>query len=365
MKKKYFIYAVIALVLISLPILVYLVRQQQDLRQRASEPTPTETPTVAPTATPTPGITLDAEEWSFLEILNAHRESLGKQKLKVSLKLTKAATWMSEDMASHDRFDHTDSLGRGLQSRLTFFGYGGAAGENIAYVGATGQSAFDAWLASTQGHKEEMLGTSAASSGRIAVGISRVKGSGSNWFWTADFGNVLDTEITQTPTPSVTEIPTATPTTATAIPTNTPTPTGTLTPTPTGTLTPTPTRTPTPTATVTPTPTRIPTPTPTRTPTPTATPTSSPTPIPTATPTSAPTATLIPTATLTPTATATLTPTVTADTSGSATPTSAVAPISTNTPTATLAPSGSMVQTLGIFGGILLAIIGGILLLAL
>lgn len=357
MKKKYLIYTVIALVLISLPILVYLVRQQQDLRQRASEPTPTATPTtIAPTATPTPEITLDEEEWNFLEILNTHRESLGKQKLKVSLKLTKAATWMSEDMNTNDRFDHTDSLGRGLQSRLPAFGYSGAAGENIAYVvGGTGQSAFDAWLASKLGHKEEMERSS-----RAVVGISRVKGSGTSWFWTADFGDSPDTEITMTPTPSVTEIPTATPTTTvTTAPTATPT--ISTTPSVTTAATATPTVTPTPTHTPTPTPTRTPTPTPTKTPTPSPTPTA----IPTATPTLTPTATLIPTATLTPTATATLTPTVTAVASESATPTTAMTPISTNTPTATLAPSGSMAQTLGIFGGILLAIIGGILLLAL
>jgi len=88
--------------------------------------------------------------------------------LKVSVKLTTAATWMSEDMAANNRFDHTDSLGRGLQARLTFFGYGSNAGENIASTGPTGQNAFDAWLASTQGHKEEMENVS-----RVAVGISK------------------------------------------------------------------------------------------------------------------------------------------------------------------------------------------------
>ena len=176
---------------------------------------------------------IDEEEWNFVNILNTHRESLGRQKVKVSVKLSEAATWMSQDMADHNRFDHVDSLGRNLKPRLTFFGYTGNSGENIASVGSTGQSAYSTWLASTQGHKEEMENAS-----RRALGISRVKGTGSNWLWTADFGDSLDAEIT----PDASTSPTTTPTQG-PDPQSTPT----ITPTPSGTTSVTPTSGPTPT----------------------------------------------------------------------------------------------------------------------
>jgi hypothetical protein len=124
--------------------------------------------------------------------------------------------------------------------------------------------------------------------------------------------------------------------------------------TPTPTPTATPTKTPTPTPTKTPTPTRTPTPTATKTPTPTAT----------NTPTQAPTATLAPTQTPTPTQEPTLTFTPTPSPFDQITnaPTP-LPPINTYTPTPTLAPAGSITQTIGIIGGIIIVVLGGIFLL--
>ncbi len=342
----------IAFSLIVIAITTVLVKQNQDNRQRASDTTPTNTPTPS-------GPVLDSEEWSFMDIINAHRQDLGLGKLRVSLKLTTAAEWMSNDMVANNRFSHTDSLGRGLEGRLSFFGYPGSAGENIAQTGAgTGRAAFDAWMASTQGHKEQMEKGSWST-----IGIARARSSSGSWLWTADFGTVLDAEITPTPTgqtsvtptTSVTETisPTATDTTLTPTSTSTPTSTGSLTPT--NTPTSTPTNSPTPTATKTPTPTSTNTPTPTRTPTPTLTSTPTPSPTllatPTTTPTSTPTiaATMTPTA-IPPTATATLVP-----------PTSTTAP----TVTPTIAPTGNYAQTTWLIGGILIVIFGGVFLLLL
>lgn len=177
---------------------------------------------------------MDIEEWNFLRILNAHRESKGLTKVKASHKLTLAAEWMSNDMATRNILSHVDSLGRNAQARVASFGYTAPGGENVARVGATGQIAFNAWLASTQGHKEEMETPS-----RRAVGISRVAGSQNTWFWTADFGNSIDQEIIETantPTPTNTPTPSPTPTSvplATATPTTYPNTQNTPTPTPT------------------------------------------------------------------------------------------------------------------------------------
>ncbi len=360
MRKKAVLIGIIFFLLISIAIITVLVRQNQDTRQRASEGTPTITGTGA--ITPTGVVTmLDQEEWEFMRIINEHRATLGLVPLKVSVKLTKAAEWMSDDMMQRNLLppDHVDSLGRTFGQRVSSFNYplANGDGENIAYALSTGKSAFDLWLASTMGHKEQMESAVAKT-----IGIARVKASNNtNWFWTADFGQYLDEEITPTPTPTITDTPAptavitstiaptsdVTPSTAqpsiTTAPTNAPTNIPTNVPTNAPTNTPTPTRTPTPTPTRTPTPTNTPTPTPTRTPTPTNTPTPSPTATPQATATTVP-----PTATPSPTAT----PVV-------------VQATATSTPTPTIAKPGGIAQAVGIFGGILIIIIGGIFLLAL
>lgn len=163
-----------------------------------TSPTATVSPPPCTSTTPTPDITnnspLDTEEWNFLRIINQHRQSIGRGLLKESVKLTNSAKWMSNDMATRNSLpaNHIDSLGRQFQTRMAAFGYTQNAGENIAWAGPTGQNVFDAWFTSTQGHKEEMETAS-----RVAIGVSRIKAtSGSNWYWTADFGDILDQEIT-------------------------------------------------------------------------------------------------------------------------------------------------------------------------
>lgn len=303
---------------------------------------------VTTTVTPTQAVTgpsLDQEEWNFIQIINNHRSGLGLGQLKVSYKLTEAAEWMSNDMAQRNvlPMDHSDSLGRQFQVRIQSFGYNASKmGENIAKTAQpTGQAVFNAWLASTMGHKEQM-----EASWATAIGIAKVQGS-NGWYWTADFGTSLDQELTPTPTPSITETPT--PTQATVTPTSQVSITPTSTITPTITPTPTPTLPPTPTKTPTPSPTKTPTPTPTKTPTPSPTPTATPTLLPTATPTQTPTP--IPTATPTPTPNPTLVATL--------------PPIVSPTPTPTITQPGGVAQAIGIIGGIFILIVGGVLLLTL
>lgn len=350
MRKKYILIGAISATLIGIVITTFLVKQIQDNRQRAQEETPTE----SPTATPTPaGPQLDQEEWNFLQIINNHREGLGLEPLKVSKKLTESSEWMSNDMKTTGNLDHVDSMGRNIDTRIPSFGYTSQPiSENIAAVFASAQSAFDGWLNAcddfgngcTYAHKVNMEDPRWR-----AIGIARAQASTTRWYWTTDFGTVLDEEITPTPTPSTTEAPTPT---NTVTPTTTENPTqapeASSTPTSTPTNSPTPTSTPTSIPSKTPTPTRTPTPTPTNSPTPTVTPT------PTHVPTEAPTPTAQPTETPTPLpiAQATNTPTP-------------LPPITTYTPTPTLAPTGSAFQTIGIISGVILFIIGGALLLLL
>jgi uncharacterized protein YkwD len=132
---------------------------------------------------------LDSEEKAFCKQINAYRAQNKLPALKVSVSLTKAATWLSTDMARNDYFDHTDSLGRSYAKRITAFGYKGSAkGENIAAGSATAAATFAQWKNSAP-HRANML-----SKTYKVIGIGRATKAGSMFgsYWTTDFGNTAD-----------------------------------------------------------------------------------------------------------------------------------------------------------------------------
>ncbi|HWQ36227.1 MAG TPA: CAP domain-containing protein, partial [Blastocatellia bacterium] len=67
--------------------------------------------------------TLDSEEQAFVTLINDYRAQNGLAPLQVSIALTNAAKWMSQDMAQKNYFDHNDSLGRTPYQRMVAFGY--------------------------------------------------------------------------------------------------------------------------------------------------------------------------------------------------------------------------------------------------
>ncbi len=230
---------------------------------------------------------LDSEEQAFLSLINAYRAQNGLGGLTVSTNLNRAATWMTNDLATNAYFSHTDSLGRSPYQRAIDCGYPQGAGENLAAGGgwSSAQSAFDAWKASP-GHNSNMLGAYYRQ-----IGISRYYQSGSpyGWYWATNFGATDDgtggapPPPTNTPTQPPTSTP-ATPPTSTQPPAATPTPTN---PPPANTPTSVPTQAPTsvptqaqqpPASTPAGQPTSTPTTSPTRTPTATATPPKTPSP---------------------------------------------------------------------------------------
>lgn len=249
---------------------------------------------------------LDGEETAFLGLINEYRSQNGLNALTISTNLNRAATWMTNDLATNAYFSHTDSLGRSPYTRATNCGYPQGAGENLAAGSgwSSAQSAFDAWKASP-GHNANMLGAYYKQ-----IGISRfnLPGSPYGWYWATEFGATDDgtggspaptntptqAAATNTPTPVPTQAPSNTPTpapSATATPTRTPTPAPTQgQQQPTNTPTPVPTQAQQPASTPTPSPTTPPwtpsvAPSGTATPTPTKTPTPAPTSAPSATPT--------------------------------------------------------------------------------
>lgn len=146
-------------------------------------------PAIASAADPV----LDAEEKAFCTQINQYRAQNGRPALQVSVSLTNAARWMSNDMATKNYFSHTDSLGRTFSTRLGAFGYtySTAKAENIAAGNATAANTFAQWKASS-GHNTNMLSTSYK-----VIGIDRAYSAASTykWYWTTDFGGYVDRTI--------------------------------------------------------------------------------------------------------------------------------------------------------------------------
>jgi uncharacterized protein YkwD len=129
--------------------------------------------------------TLDPEERAMCQQINRYRAAKGLSALKVSAKLTKAAKWMSTNMAANDYFDHADSLGRSTFARIRSFGYRDATtGENIA-AGMPGAAAtFGLWKNDAP-HRAAMLRATFK-----VIGIGRAYSANSmlGWYWTTTFG---------------------------------------------------------------------------------------------------------------------------------------------------------------------------------
>ncbi len=125
---------------------------------------------------------IDGEEEKLLQLINQYRSANRRNALVFRSTNTRAAAWLSRDMATNNYFSHTDSNGRGMASRLAWCGvtYTSAA-ENIAAGYSTAEAVFGAWKASS-GHNTNMLRT-----GVSAAGIARVPGGSSSkykWYWT-------------------------------------------------------------------------------------------------------------------------------------------------------------------------------------
>jgi uncharacterized protein YkwD len=163
---------------------------------------------------------IDAEEQKLLDLINQYRVANGKNQLVFNTDVTRAAAWLSQDMATKNYFSHTDSNGRGMGPRLTWCGlsYSNAA-ENIAAGYTDAQGVFDGWKASS-GHNANMLrdGVTAAGIGRAYNATSQWK-----WYWTLDETNTATSASTTTTTRPATTTTTAKPatTTTTAAPTTT------------------------------------------------------------------------------------------------------------------------------------------------
>lgn len=135
---------------------------------------------------------LDSEERALCTQVNRLRAQAGAAPLRVSLALTKAASWLSFDMVANDTFDHVDSRGRDIGPRFRAFGYRGATmAENIA-GGEAGAAATFAQFKRSSEHRRNMLRAK-----HKVIGIGRAYGADTmvGWYWTAAFGGTRDRTV--------------------------------------------------------------------------------------------------------------------------------------------------------------------------
>jgi uncharacterized protein YkwD len=159
----------------------------------------------------TPTVTLDSEQAAFLTLINNYRKQNGVGPLQISGTLQNSSQWMSVDMATKNYFSHTDSLGRDPFVRMAAFGYPPSTqGENLAAGNADAQNTFNQFLTAcdadgsgtcTYGHRENMR-----NGAYTVIGIARAYNASSTyrWYWTTDFGSIVDQTVTtpgSSPTP--------------------------------------------------------------------------------------------------------------------------------------------------------------------
>jgi uncharacterized protein YkwD len=140
---------------------------------------------------------LSAPEAQFLQLINNYRASLGLGQLKVSRALNIASYKHSEDMGDRNYFDHNTPypLPPGQSGPLPWdrmadegYNYNTYKAENIAAGYTTAQQVFDGWKASP-GHDANMRNPNLKV---IGIGLAVVPGSGYVYYWTTDFGGVVD-----------------------------------------------------------------------------------------------------------------------------------------------------------------------------
>ena len=131
---------------------------------------------------------LDGQETVLLALVNDYRIEHNLGRLAVSETLVDTAPWMSEDMARHAYFSHTDSLGRDTFDRMLDFGYPTDVwrGENLAVGYESEEAVLTAWRDSP-GHDDNLLNTHF-----LVVGLARRCTLSGGCYWAAEFGGYSD-----------------------------------------------------------------------------------------------------------------------------------------------------------------------------
>ncbi|MDP9275755.1 MAG: CAP domain-containing protein [Chloroflexota bacterium] len=143
------------------------------------------------TPQPAEGATLDSAEQDLVARINAFRAARSLPTLAVSDALTSAAKWMSGDMSARNYFAHTSLDGRSPTQRMADAGYpafGTWTGEDLAAGYTATGDVLNGWI-NSPAHYAVLVNPQ-----YHAIGVGRGYASGSTygWYWTADFGGVVD-----------------------------------------------------------------------------------------------------------------------------------------------------------------------------
>ena len=140
---------------------------------------------------PAQAATLDGVEQDLVARINAFRAARSLPTLAVSDTLTSAAKWMSGDMGSRNYFAHTSLDGRSPTQRMADAGYPAFStwtGEDLAAGYTTTADVLNGWI-NSPAHYAVLVN---AQYHAIGVGRGYATGSTYGWYWTADFGGIID-----------------------------------------------------------------------------------------------------------------------------------------------------------------------------
>lgn len=130
---------------------------------------------------------VDAEEQTFLGLINTYRASKGKGALTLNPQLTAASAAHSMDMGVNNFFSHINRQKKDPGNRASAAGYRWKViGENLAAGSEqdTAADAFTMWQNSPE-HNHNMLDEDYRD---IGIGREYVEGSRYGWYWTTLFG---------------------------------------------------------------------------------------------------------------------------------------------------------------------------------
>src|SRR5215216_4830079 len=145
----------------------------------------------------------DAEEWAFVELLNAYRGELGLAPVTLNSELGAAAEYHSVDMAANNYFDHYLFDGTDAGTNIQNFGYTGFPyAENIAAGMETAQDVLIGWQNSPE-HNATMTNPQYT---EIGIGRAYREGSYYGWYWTATYGAGEGVQTASDPLPAPIEV---------------------------------------------------------------------------------------------------------------------------------------------------------------
>ncbi len=132
-------------------------------------------------------ISLDADVMiqRVVELVNEEREKIGLDPVRINLRLTNIADDYACRMITEGFFAHRDPEGEGPGERAIRGGYTFLRlGENLAAGQVTAEQAMAEWMASTVGHRENILSPEWSE-----IGVSVRLGGEHEIYWVQEFGD--------------------------------------------------------------------------------------------------------------------------------------------------------------------------------